>query len=119
MKMEWVTSKLILEDVLGQRIDSCSIPGGDSNLFTYLSAAQSGYKYVFDSEPHVYPRRLGDTRIYGRVSILKDFSRHELRKYCEFKGLWKPVIIRSVKNAVKKLIHPFYLRMQQEGNNAP
>ena len=50
MQTEWESSKNILEDILGKRINACSIPGS-YRLGTLQMTAATGYSEVYTSEP--------------------------------------------------------------------
>jgi peptidoglycan/xylan/chitin deacetylase (PgdA/CDA1 family) len=79
IREELVSSKALLEDVLGQEVNSLSIPGGAIDHRVRRIAAESGYRLVFTSE--VGPNRRATNPLdLGRVAIkqnttMKDFHR--------------------------------------------
>lgn len=66
---EWKRSKLILEDITGSSVTSCSIPGGfySSNQLGILG--ELGYEKVFNSTPQYGLKNIDGLQIAGRFSI--------------------------------------------------
>ena len=108
---EWKTSKSILENILSTPIDICSVPGGDASKETYLSAKDSGYKILFDSEPVLASRSMDGLLILGRICPKQGTSYQTVLNYCRRRGIRRAFLIRNLKNFVKVLISPVYLRM--------
>jgi hypothetical protein len=54
MRTEFSVSKAILEDKLGHKIDSLSIPQGFANRKVIDIGSQCGYEYIFTSRPGLY-----------------------------------------------------------------
>ena len=111
MVEEWSISKKILEDILKDEINSCSVPGGDVNKDTYKSAIDCGYKYIFDSEPKIYLRKNGDSIIIGRVCPKAGTNLGIVQKMTNFKGLKKQLFIRRFKTIVKTILFPVYSKI--------
>lgn len=116
MLEEWRTSKQILEDILQKNIDFCSIPGGDADKKTYESAIESGFKYIFDSEPEPIVRQINDVKIIGRFSIKKNTTLNEIEKIITYKNHLSLKRIRAIKKIVKKLIFPIHSYNQNKKN---
>ena len=108
---EWSISKKILEDILKDEINSCSVPGGDVNKDTYKSAIDCGYKYIFDSEPKVHLRKNRDSIIIGRVCPKAGTNLGTVKKMTNFKGLKKQLFIRRLKTIVKTILFPVYSKI--------
>lgn len=69
MALEWRTSRAVLEDLLGEPCALASVPGGDSSADVFRSAADAGYRFLFTSEPWLYPRRVAGCVVLGRFSV--------------------------------------------------
>jgi|SRR5690606_22885215 len=118
MAKEWRISKDILENILGKEIVHCSVPGGDSDLKTYESAAEAGFRYVFDSEPIIEPRFANEAEIFGRFSIKAQMTDEEFLNLLELNNLAVLQRNRKIKSAIKKLIFPVHQYIQNKKNES-
>lgn len=116
MLEEWKTSKQILENIIGKEVLHCSIPGGDADIKTYESAVESGFKFIFDSEPIVEERVVNEAKIYGRFSIKAQTSDLELVKILNLDNLKKLQQNRKIKSTIKKIIFPIHQYLQNRKN---
>lgn len=108
---EWSESKHILEDILNTKVSICSIPGGDANANTYLSAQECGYEVIFDSEPTLKPRKINDLIVLGRICPKAGTKYKQIENFCELKGIRKQFYVRKIKNFTKDLIFPLYSKI--------
>lgn len=102
---EWRTSKAVLEDITGEEVVSCSVPGGHADQNTYLSAAQSGIRQLFDSEPTFYLREQPNLQILGRICPRPGTSLETVSGFVHLKGFHKARAIRFMKKAIKKAMY--------------
>lgn len=116
MLEEWKVSKEILEEILGEEILHCSVPGGDSDLKTYESAVEAGFKYIFDSEPIVETRKLQNADIFGRFSVKAQTSDQQFLEMLTLKNLSSLQRNRKIKAKIKKLIFPIHQYIQNRKN---
>lgn len=116
MLEEWKVSKEILEEILGEEISHCSVPGGDSDLKTYESAVEAGFKYIFDSEPIVETRKLQNADIFGRFSVKAQTSDQQFLEMLTLKNLASLQRNRKIKAKIKKLIFPIHQYIQNRKN---
>lgn len=116
MLEEWKVSKEILEEILGEEILHCSVPGGDSDLKTYESAVEAGFKYIFDSEPIVETRKLQNADIFGRFSVKAQTSDQQFLEMLTLKNLASLQRNRKIKAKIKKLIFPIHQYIQNRKN---
>jgi peptidoglycan/xylan/chitin deacetylase (PgdA/CDA1 family) len=72
IKMEFSLSKAVLEEKLGHKVDSLSIPQGFSNRGIIEIARMCGYDHIFTSQPGLYAVGSGATvprlSIYNRTT---------------------------------------------------
>lgn len=111
MILEWSTSKKVLENILKTEITTCSIPGGDANKNSYISAQKCGYKFLFDSEPTIRLRKKDNLYILGRICPKAGTSYEVVEGFCNYKGIRKQNYIRKVKNLVKTIVFPVYSKI--------
>jgi peptidoglycan/xylan/chitin deacetylase (PgdA/CDA1 family) len=69
IEREWNVSVDLLSDLLGERVDLASIPGGQYSLRVAEAAAQAGVKALFTSEPTVRRRLIAGCLTLGRYAI--------------------------------------------------
>ena len=111
MVFEWSRSKSILEDLLNTKIKTCSIPGGDSNSNSYLSAKECGYDFIFDSEQTLKPRNKDGITVLGRICPKAGTNLQQIEEFCKLKGIKKQFYIRKIKNIIKISLFPLYSRI--------
>jgi len=74
MLMEWGESRSVLEEIIGTEVISASVPGGFLSSEIEKSAAESGYKALFTSEPQKSIYKVDDCLILGRYSLVQGMS---------------------------------------------
>jgi peptidoglycan/xylan/chitin deacetylase (PgdA/CDA1 family) len=68
---EWGDSRRRLEDILGAEVLAGSVPGGFYSRRVARAAAESGLRFLFNSEPTVALKSYEDCVIVGRFSIMR------------------------------------------------
>lgn len=66
---EWKDSKAALEQILGQPVETASVPGGYFSGPVAAQAAQAGYRHLFHSEPVTTVKTEDSLRLYGRFPL--------------------------------------------------
>jgi peptidoglycan/xylan/chitin deacetylase (PgdA/CDA1 family) len=69
IEREWSVSVDLLSDLLGERVDLASIPGGQYSRQVAEAAAQAGVRALFTSEPTVRRRRIAGCLTLGRYAV--------------------------------------------------
>jgi peptidoglycan/xylan/chitin deacetylase (PgdA/CDA1 family) len=106
MLREWVTSRKVLEDVLGHDVPIASLPGGYFSATVAETAAEAGFRVLFTSEPVTRADRTGPCTVVGRFAIRAGadpelsrklvaparWTRSEQWASWQVKGLLKPVL---------------------------
>ena len=108
MIFEWLESKKILENILNIKVETCSVPGGDANKDTYLTAKECGFNIVFNSEPTLKLTEIEDLKILGRFCPKSGTKYSIIKKLCNHKGLKTQLFIRNFKNFIKTILFPIY-----------
>ena len=113
MRAEWRTSSAFLSDLLGEPCRIASVPGGDSSTAVYRSAAQSGFGYLFTSEPRIAPERVGDCWVIGRVALKQGASARLVGRLARFRGWRRALLRRRLGTLVRRGLPPLYRRYVQ------
>lgn len=103
---EWQVSRDVLTDIVQENVVCASVPGGDMNLSTILSAQEVGIKFLFTSEPTLAPWKLDNLVCLGRVCPKKGTSLKKVSAFANHRGYSKELVIRKIKNTVKKAYYP-------------
>jgi peptidoglycan/xylan/chitin deacetylase (PgdA/CDA1 family) len=69
MRDEWIRSRCVLEDLLGHAVTVASVPGGYFSPLVARSAAESGIRYLFTSEPTTRRHTAHGCVLIGRFTI--------------------------------------------------
>ncbi|MBI3791692.1 MAG: polysaccharide deacetylase family protein [Gemmatimonadetes bacterium] len=74
IEREWVTSRQVLEDLLGRPVTSGSVPGGFNAPVVEAAARRAGLTVLFTSEPAPRPVERGGLTVVGRFSVTRATS---------------------------------------------
>lgn len=66
---EWTRSLKILSDILGEPVDTASVPGGYYSTRVGETASASGIRVLFNSEPTTNIHRADECLVVGRYNI--------------------------------------------------
>jgi peptidoglycan/xylan/chitin deacetylase (PgdA/CDA1 family) len=71
---EWKGSVAALEDVLGEKVETASVPGGHYSLAVARAAALNGIRALFTSEPVLRTHDVDGCRVFGRYTIWRGMA---------------------------------------------
>ena len=108
MLEEWNVCNNILSQLLQKRITMASIPGGDMNLLSQITALESGIRYLFTSEPTFNPWTVKELICLGRVCPKKGVSLKTVEDLTNFQGFYFQMYKRRFKQSIKKILFPLY-----------
>ena len=108
MTKEWSISIDILEQILSSKIICASIPGGDMDNKSIISAAFCNIKYLFTSEPINKVWMKNRIMLFGRVCPKVGTKISKVRNFANNKGFVKETVVRKVKNLIKFFLGPLY-----------
>lgn len=74
LRHEWMESKRILEDILGEPVLVASVPGGYYSKLVGVTADQAGIRTLFYSEPTSVVRLEGGCRLIGRYVVKRGMA---------------------------------------------
>ena len=66
---EWARSRAALEDIIGQRVDVASVPGGSYSPVVARAAFEAGIRVLFTSEPITRVAKSSGCDLIGRFTI--------------------------------------------------
>ena len=106
---EWTRSREVLEELIGQRVDVASVPGGYYSPIVARAASEAGIRVLFTSEPITRISASSGCELVGRFTIRRGdatdlacrlvsaSSGARLRAWASWnaKGLVRPVLGRS------------------------
>jgi len=68
---EWTRSIKMLSDILGERVDTASVPGGYYSIRVAETAAAAGVRILFNSEPTTKVHSISGCLVIGRYNIVR------------------------------------------------
>lgn len=108
MATEWRVSRAILESMLGEPCVAASVPGGDISRTVLESVSEAGMQYLFTSEPHLRPERVGGTWVLGRVILKAGVSPDTIRELVAFRGWQRAQLLRRLGGWARSLSPSLY-----------
>jgi len=81
MRGEWSASRHKLEDILGRAVTVGSVPGGYFSAAVGKSAADSGLRKLFTSEPTTKTSTMDDCTLIGRFTIRRGHPPDMARRF--------------------------------------
>ena len=66
----------MLSDILGEQVDTASVPGGYYSHRVGETAAAAGVRVLFNSEPTTVVRSVAGCLVVGRYNIFRGLSPH-------------------------------------------
>ena len=115
MLREWRESLKVLSDILGEPVDTASVPGGFYSRQVALAAAEAGYKLLFTSEPVTRSREVQGCLILGRYMIQRKTSPKVAAGLAAGRlapGL-QHVFVWNAKKVAKRLGGKYYLELRK------
>jgi peptidoglycan/xylan/chitin deacetylase (PgdA/CDA1 family) len=113
MRQEWTVSRQVLEDILGHEVPLASVPGGYYSRAVANSAAASGLRLLFNSEPVTGFQMEEGCTVAGRFTI----RRGDPPQTCRSLLLpspwtrWSEWAKWNAKGLVKPILGPAYMRI--------
>ena len=113
MRREWSMSRQVLEDILGHEVTVASVPGGYYSKAVARSAAASGVRMLFNSEPVTSLDDVDGCIVAGRFAIRRGdppgMSRRLLLPTPWER--WSAWTKWNVKGLAKPILGPAYMRV--------
>lgn len=71
LNKEWTKSVGMLSEILGESVNTASVPGGFYSRHVAETASAAGVRVLFNSEPTIRLRQVDGCRVVGRFGILQ------------------------------------------------
>ncbi len=81
LNREWSESVQVLEDILGEKVETASVPGGFYSERVANFARRSGIRVLFNSEPSARVQRNGEFVVLGRFGLQRDSPPERARSF--------------------------------------
>jgi peptidoglycan/xylan/chitin deacetylase (PgdA/CDA1 family) len=113
---EWETSVATLSDLLGEEVDTASVPGGFYTRRVAQAASKAAVRTLFTSEPVRKPRRVDDCLVVGRLSIRRSTTADEAARAAAGRpGPWvRQYAGWNVRKPIKTVFRDGYERARRE-----
>jgi len=112
---EWTRSRAILESIVGADVRVGSVPGGDFAPAVAATAADSGFRLLFTSEPTRVPQRVGELTLVGRYTMQHSTSAATVAGLVS--GSWAPRARQAMwwtaRKATKQIAGARYLKLRK------
>jgi len=108
MLYEWSHSIKILEQIISSKIICASIPGGDMDEKTVISAKNCKIKFLFTSEPQNKLILKDEITLVGRVCPKVGTKISKIKNFANNKGFVNERLARFAKNFIRTILGPFY-----------
>jgi peptidoglycan/xylan/chitin deacetylase (PgdA/CDA1 family) len=103
LQHEWRDSIAALEEILGEEVDTASVPGGFYSGRVLDFATRAGARILFNSEPVVGISRKGNCTLVGRFGLQRSSPPGLAAKYAgrDSATLWKQAAYWNAKKMIK------------------
>lgn len=108
MDEEWRVSRDVVEQLLGEPCVSGSIPGGDASLAVFESAAASGLRHLFTSEPWRRSLLVDGCWVHGRVCVKAGTPSSEVAAYARGQKWRRALAVRRAKVLARRMFPGAY-----------
>lgn len=85
---EWRRSTAALAEIIGERVQVASVPGGFYSRLVAEAAAEAGIRFLFTSEPTKTVEMVDSCSVYGRYSITRRTKRNALPGFVSSTNSW-------------------------------
>jgi peptidoglycan/xylan/chitin deacetylase (PgdA/CDA1 family) len=103
LRREWTESVSVLSDLLGESVTVASVPGGYYSTAVGETAAETGIRFLFTSEPTPHVSSIGACRLLGRYAVRRSTPAYLAARYASghLPTLWKDSLWWQTKKMMK------------------
>ena len=111
---EWRRSREALEAILGEAVQTASVPGGFYSRMVAETASEAGYTLLFNSEPTTGMTTVGACRIVGRYTVYRGMSAQMAARLVTGRlTRWRQTWAWNLKKVAKAVGGRAYLALRQ------
>ena len=116
LRTEWGRSLATIADILGEGVDTASVPGGDYCEAVGASASEAGIRYLFTSRPAVAVQTRFGTLVLGRYTVRRTTSAETVAAVAAGSRLPRvqQMVMWDLKRVAKATAGRGYLRMRRQ-----
>jgi peptidoglycan/xylan/chitin deacetylase (PgdA/CDA1 family) len=113
---EWQQSREVLSDILGEPVSVASVPGGYYGRAVAETAAEAGFRVLFNSEPTTRTYLVGDCLVVGRYTVYRGMSARTAAALAAGRRWprWRQALWWKVKKAAKAVGGRAYLAVREK-----
>jgi peptidoglycan/xylan/chitin deacetylase (PgdA/CDA1 family) len=108
MIVEWRRSCDSIAQLLGEPCAAGAVPGGEISAQVLRSAAASGLRYLFTSEPWLKPRLIRGCWTLGRFCVKASTPPQQIDELAGFRGWSRKLFIRRLKTMASRSMPSLY-----------
>jgi peptidoglycan/xylan/chitin deacetylase (PgdA/CDA1 family) len=103
LRHEIVDAKMMLEQLLGSKVEHFSCPGGRSDARSVQIAKNAGFRTVATSLPRA---NSPETSLFalGRVAIKRGLKLREFQRICQGRALWAIEFTGNLRDRAKRIL---------------
>lgn len=111
---EWMTSKRILENIVGHEVRYASVPGGAVSGMVIDCMIKAGFKEIFTSNPTTEVIERNGAHIYGRYGVTNTTTKQAFRNILNSTAYRKRLLINHLLLSIaKKMLGSQYNNVKQ------
>jgi peptidoglycan/xylan/chitin deacetylase (PgdA/CDA1 family) len=112
---EWRRSREVLSEILDESVTTASVPGGYYSRAVAETAAEAGYRYLFNSEPTTRVRAVGACQILGRYTLYRGMTARMAAALAAGRvpALWRQAAAWKLKKVLKTVGGSAYLGLRR------
>lgn len=111
---EWLTSKEILENIVGHEVTCASVPGGAVSEMVIDCMIEAGFKEIYTSSPTTEVIEKNGVRIYGRYGVKNTTTEQVLKKILNSPAYRKRLLMNhQLLGIAKRLLGSQYNNVKQ------
>lgn len=111
---EWSRSRAVLSDIIGQPVTTASVPGGFYSREVARTAAASGIKILFNSEPTTGLFDVDGCLIVGRYNVYRGMPAADAASLVSSPlRRWRQSVFWNAKKLLKNGAGPLYKRLRK------
>ena len=112
---EWRDSTEKLAEILGEKVNAASVPGGLYSTTVAECAEENGIEFLFNSEPTTKVQKIGNCLVFGRYAVQNWMKAEEIAAIAggDLSPRLKQNLIWNAKKPIKKLSGEAFIKFRK------